>query len=606
MKKRFEDYQENIPIDLLSECTTTENVNLAFKKLSESPGRFAFGPDGTSINTINDMNISAPELSKIVKDRIVNKIITPVRRTYIPKSTGKKRPIGIGSIWDKLTQMCIKLVLEPIFENQFVPSSYGFREQVSTHNALAKVKDYTQGAKGHHFIVNIDLEDYFGSLDPKIMRRELYAGGIKDNRILNYIYRLIHCGYIEDEVLYYTEKGVPQGSILGPLLSNIYLHRTDVWVREQYEEWHDKSLLKFRPGRNKSQNFKKTRLKKGVHVRYADDMLILCPSKNEAERWYYALSNKLEKGLKVKVNHEKSSIINLSNGEKFIYLGYEFYYNKKKKLSSQRLDDKRILETVVEAKKRLRELRKKPTLQNVLNWNAFVRGKRNYYKGMTQFHQSFKKIHWRIYKIFYHAMKSIAKFTDPKKSKDDMVKQQRKKLDKQGYKSWGKTGWWSCYNIPVLQFDWANWDKTQISHIKQKVSRVNPYDYGEKTQKTGISLSDINYLVNTSNFLSNYSMRYRQFRVSLYSSHNGKGYLTGETIPVYGYHCHHVIPKSKGGTDAFINLVILSKEQHEILHSKNYMSLFKVCRQTKKHLDRTRHLIEQVHGVVIEDIVKVG
>ena len=142
MEARFEAFR-NHEIDMRTLHTMVydmNNVALAVRQLSKSGGKDALGPDGTSYSTLEDYSIA--ELSEIVKDRLLNKKMDYVRRTYIPKSNGKMRPLGICSIWDKLVEKCIQLVLEPHCETQFVPSSFGFREQVSAHNALAKVKNH--------------------------------------------------------------------------------------------------------------------------------------------------------------------------------------------------------------------------------------------------------------------------------------------------------------------------------------------------------------------------------------------------------------------------------------------------------------------------------
>ena len=138
MKERFESLKEEIPKNLIPMICDVANIQLAYRKLRESSGKTAKGVDGTNIDTLE--GYSPLELSSIVQERIENKIIYPSRRVYIPKSNGKLRPLGISSIWDKLTQMCIKLVLEPIAVQKFVPSSFGFREQVMAHQAIAKVK----------------------------------------------------------------------------------------------------------------------------------------------------------------------------------------------------------------------------------------------------------------------------------------------------------------------------------------------------------------------------------------------------------------------------------------------------------------------------------
>ena len=575
MEQRFSDFRDGkVDMRALRGMVYNENnVALAVRQLSQSPGRMALGPDGTNYQTLEGYSIM--ELADIVRNRLLSKQMDYVRRTYIPKgNTGKMRPLGICSIWDKLVEKCIQLVVEPYCETKFVESSFGFREQVSTHNALARVKRYCQT---NRYALSIDLRDYFGTIDPDITYRELWHIGIRDQVILNYIYRFIKKGYYEASCKVEDPLGSPQGSILGPLISNVYLHRFDVWLRDQGDNWHDESVAKFHSN-NRVQNLERTNLKVGFHVRYADDILVLCKDYQDALRFRYSITRYLTQNMKLEINDEKTKIYDLTK-EKMKYLGYDFYVFKHGQASrymvANTLPKAKEDEIVSKCGELLRAIKKSTSFETIHNWNVYVVGIHNYYRGMTHFAQSFRKVGWRIKRLFYHTMDARAKFTDEQSYKNDF----------QGgrYKSWGKEGYYCFGTYPVIEVNWANWDSGLICYSKCKVSRENPYCYGEKKHKPGVSIEAISYLVNTSMHINN--SRLAMFRISKYSSVKGISYLSGKFVPAAEYHCHHIKPIEKGGTHDFNNLCVLSETEYMILSSDTPEQLCLMYPRRKKRIE---------------------
>jgi len=258
--------------------------------------RGAPGVDGVSVDDVEDSGVG--EFLEALAGELKAKTYRPkpLRRVHIPKSgkPGATRPLGIPSVRDRVVMAAAKIVLEPIFEADFLPASFGFRPRRSAHMAIEAIR--VEANRGADWVLDADVSDCFGSIDHDVLMA-LVAVRVSDRSMLKLIHGWLRAGVLEEGAMSDSVSGTPQGSPISPLLANIALHVLDV-------EWE------------------KTGRRLGVLIRYADDFVVLCATKARAEEARDRAAAVLA-GLGLQLNPDKTRIVRLTKGEQgFDFLGF--------------------------------------------------------------------------------------------------------------------------------------------------------------------------------------------------------------------------------------------------------------------------------------------
>ena len=277
-------------MELIEVILSKENLNRAYKKVVANKG--ASGVDGVTVEELGDyIRENREKIVTSLRNRTY--IPKPVRRVYIPKDNGKKRPLGIPTALDRTIQQAIAQPISDIYEEIFSDYSYGFRAGRSCHDAIRQALEYLND--GYEWVVDIDIEQFFDKVNHdkliQILREQ-----VNDSTTLNLIRKYLKAGVMENGLEKATITGVPQGSVISPLLANIYLNTLDrLW--EKYGLTH------------------------GILVRYADDTVIICKNKKSANHALNLLQYIMAK-LDLKLHPVKTKIVSMWDGkEGFDFLG---------------------------------------------------------------------------------------------------------------------------------------------------------------------------------------------------------------------------------------------------------------------------------------------
>lgn len=528
--------------NLMELIESENNILLAYRNIKKNKGSKT---KGTNLNTIADIgNMKADEVIAYVRKRLDNFKPHSVRRVEIEKYDGKLRPLGIPTIEDRLIQQCIKQILEPILEAKFYKHSYGFRPNRNTHHAIARAM-FLANISEYHFVVDIDIKGFFDNVNHGKLLKQIWTLGIRDKRLISIISKMLKA---EIKGIGIPEKGVPQGGICSPLLSNVVLNELDWWIASQWENNPIKQKYLKRP------KFKGNgTLKRVFIVRYADDFKLFCKTRSDAVKLFEGTKMWLKERLGLEINEEKSHIVNLKKKHSE-FLGFKLKLRPKnnKWVIQSNMTDRAFVKCKENIRKYIHNIGKSSNQTSIMRFNAAVLGYQNYYSCATNVYIDFDKIAFDVRQTLLCRIKS-------RRSKTGV----KSKAFQQFYGDFTGKVFYVC-NMALYPINGIRTKPPMCLSNAVCNYTVEGRDKIHSMQKA-VNPSVLKLLM--SNPIQGKSIELNDNRLSLYVGQYGRCSVTGEILEYGDMEVHHKIPIKMGGSDNYENLTIVKSDVHKLIHA---------------------------------------